>query len=389
MSTEIERRYRAVAKQYEELKAEAERLVVRWRYSNGHLWHYEPEAQLTTDEVGEQEQAKHWFGYDCNNRVVCLRQYDELTAYRRDPARPDELAKPVRIRELRIEWFISHTHEKLEVFDFVTPHYTNPEDVKTELRYVEWVWLQAGKLQDRQRFGRGGDYAHYRYKWDGQTLHLTQLLDEKGTVKMEFEKGENGQDLYYKVRKDGTRFLLGQPLPVGLTAKKLTETIRARLLETIPATVKAVKIKAPIYCVALAYDGEGNEALPPCLGLGLESERKGWLKTHGKDAKHMVWNPAEFQHYETNQTQFDDDQLEEACEWLNGELENKGSHAPAKRLLVEVAAELNKLDWSKFAKVTPDLIVYAVDFELGDLNKNLKKILPARRLAALKAAKLL
>jgi hypothetical protein len=389
MATEIEKRYKATANSYAELKGEAEKRVVRWRYSNGHLWHYAPEAPLTTEEETEPDRAKYWFGYDCNDHVACVREYNELTAYRRDPARPEELPKPVRVRELRVEWFIRHDQQKLELFDFVTPHYTNPEDVRTQLRHVEWAWLKAGKLQEQMRFGRGDDYSHYRYEWRGQDLHLTQLLDEKGRVKMEFAKGENGQDLYYRIRKDGSRFLLGQPLPAGLTVKKLTEMIRARLLETIPATVKAAKIKEPVYCVALAYDGEGNEALPPCLGIGLESERKGWLKTHGKDAKHLVWNPAEFQHYEKSHTQLDDDALEEACEWLNGELENKGSHATAHRLLVEVAAELNKLDWLKFAKVTPDFIVYAVDFELGDLNKNLKKILPAKELTALKTAKLL
>ena len=58
-------------------------------------------------------------------------------------------------------------------------------------------------------------------------------------------------------------------------------------------------------------------------------------------------------------------------------------------LLNEVAAELAGLDWSKKIKTTPDFVVYAVDFELGDLSKNLKKSVAPALLKKLKAANLL
>lgn len=392
MTTEIEKRYRAIASSYDELKAEAEKRVVRWKYSNGQLWSHlaEPNPPLTTEEVGDANNAKYWFGYDSMNRVVCIRRFDEFTAYKQNPKRPKELPQPFPARELRIEYFIGHCGDKMEILRFLTPRTHRADEIaKHKLQSVEWVLMKAGRLQEQEKFREEGIHSCHRYLWDGNKLKATRSLGRKGRVEMEFTTDKSGQEQVYRVSKDGERHSLGGPLPAGMTVKKLTETIRKRLLETIPVTVKAAKNKEPVYCVALAYDGEGNEALPPCLGIGLESERNGWLKAHGKDAKHTIWNPAEFKHYEKDHTQLDDDELGEACEWLNGELENKGSHAPAKRLLVEVAAELNKLDWSKIAKVTPDFVVYAVDFELGDLNKNLKKIFPAKKVAALKAAKLL
>jgi hypothetical protein len=74
---------------------------------------------------------------------------------------------------------------------------------------------------------------------------------------------------------------------------------------------------------------------------------------------------------------------------FNQELERKGSDAPARRLLNEVATKLGKADWSGKLNTTDDFVVYAVDFELGDLKKNLKFSVPVERLKKLKAAKML
>jgi len=56
------------------------------------------------------------------------------------------------------------------------------------------------------------------------------------------------------------------------------------------------------------------------------------------------------------------------------------------KLPVEVAGQLNRIAWPKAVLRTPDFVVYAVDFELAGLRKNLKRILSPDKLAALKAA---
>ena len=100
MTTEIEKRYWAIASSYHELKAEAEKRVVRWKYSNGQLWSHlpEPNPPLTTEEVGDANKAKYWFGYDSMNRVVCIRRFDDFTAYKQNPKRPKELPQPFPAR---------------------------------------------------------------------------------------------------------------------------------------------------------------------------------------------------------------------------------------------------------------------------------------------------
>jgi len=201
--------------------------------------------------------------------------------------------------------------------------------------------------------------------------------------------GPRDEQTFYKVRRDGTRFQLYQPFPKGVTLKSVKETIRNRLLALVPEVVAAAKTAGPIYCVALAYDGEGNDALPPLIGIGLESERQRWQAEQGKIAWQWIWNPAEFLHYEKPHTQIEDEALEEACDRMNSKLAESASMAPAIKLLVEAATELNNATWPAEVQRTPDFIVYAVDFELGSLRKNLKASLSPKQLAELKAKKLL
>jgi len=175
----------------------------------------------------------------------------------------------------------------------------------------------------------------------------------------------------------------------GVNIKGVESKIRELLIHAIQRTISKAKIEETAFCVALAYDGEGNDVLPPCIGIGLECERQRWVKEHGKDAKDFIWNPAEFTHYEKDHTQLEDEELDKACELLNGLLRPKENYAPAIKLLNSVAAELGKLDWKGKLKTTPDFVVYAVDFELGDLKRNLKLSVPPAKLEMLKKAKLL
>ena len=153
----------------------------------------------------------------------------------------------------------------------------------------------------------------------------------------------------------------------------------------IPELVSSAAIREPIYCVALAYDDEGNDALPPTIGIGLESERQLWKVEHGKNAKEFVWNPAEFFHYEKSHTHFSDDALDEACDYLNGKWAEAGSVAPAAKLLMETAVTLNQTNWPASIQRTQDFVVYAITFEGNGLHKSLKASLTPEKFAKLKS----
>jgi hypothetical protein len=206
---------------------------------------------------------------------------------------------------------------------------------------------------------------------------------------MEIRYGPHGEQNFFRVKCDGTLFELGQPLPKGITPKKLKSTISARLMLLVPELVAKTNITEPIYCVALAYDGEGNDVLPPVIGIGLESERVHWSAEHGTAAKEWIWNPANFYHYEKPHTQLRDDTLEEACDLLNSHLTEQGGYIRAARVLVEVAAQLNKTCWPGNVQKTADFVVYSVDLELGDLRKNMKSCISSARFADFKNRKLI
>jgi hypothetical protein len=182
-----------------------------------------------------------------------------------------------------------------------------------------------------------------------------------------------------------------KPLPKGVTMKSLAKQIRERLARAVVMTVTKARIKEPVYCLALNYDCEGNPLLLPELGIGLDSERQARLNRAGRNAKLDIWEPEQFSLFANSRTalQKRDRELDRACDLFNRELEYEGSDEPARKLILQVAADLAKVDWRGKVHTTHDFIVYAVDTDGADLHRNLKFSVPAKQLAKLKAAKLL
>jgi hypothetical protein len=198
--------------------------------------------------------------------------------------------------------------------------------------------------------------------------------------------GEAGQVLEdFDLSKPAQR----KPLPKGVSMKSLAKQIRERLPNAVVAAVTKARIKEPVYCLALNYDCEGNPLLLPELGIGLESERRARLKRGGPEAKLDIWEPEQFSVFANTRTALKDKKLEQACDSYNRELEYNGSQEPARKLILEAAKELAKMDWSGKLNTTDDFIVYAVDTDGADLHMNLKLTVPPKQLARLKAAKLL
>ncbi len=380
MRQELEQRFKAEAQMLPILRDRRKAEVVRWEFSTQEIWSYEDMRRhsLDSDILPGPDGAFYACGYDQAERPIVLQHFDGLDTF--VPPAPGEPAEPQRIptKQIWAEDFISYCGETLDVAWFM----------RGELEAVYRLTVRDQLLVEEEVF-RHGVYQHTRFHYEGRRIHLQQSISEKGQIFLEIAFAPNGEMTYFRVRRDGSRFQLGQPLPKGVTVKSLKETIQDRLLPLVPQVVASTKISEPIYCVALAYDGEDNDALPPLIGIGLESEREHWLAEHGKDAWQWIWNPAEFNHYEKAHTQLDDDTLEEACDLLNSSLAERASSAPAVKLIVEVATALNQVTWPAQVKRTSDFVVYAVDFELSSLRKNLKTILAPEAWAALKAKKLI
>ncbi|HSU55842.1 MAG TPA: hypothetical protein VLT36_17435 [Candidatus Dormibacteraeota bacterium] len=365
------------------LREEHLRKVVRWVHSTEELWScWDLREKAPEDSaLPGPEGALYAYGFDQSGRRIAVREFKSNSVWVREnergPGSRSELLD-VPTKDVFREHLISYEGDWVDV------------SVLKDglLSSVHRSRFQDRLLTESESFG-DGFYGRQVFQYEGRRKKRLQCFSHNERLDTEIHYGPHGEQTFFRVRRDGTLFQLGQPLPKGMTPKKLKATIRDRLLLLIPQVVGAAKIDEPIYCVALAYDGEGNDVLPPGIAIGVDSERSKWLREHGAEARDWLWNPAEFYHYEKPHTQFEDEPLEKACDLLNTHLAERDGLTPATRLLVEVAAELNKLLWPANVRRTEDFVVYAVDLELGRLQKNMKACLAPDRLSDLKARRLL
>jgi hypothetical protein len=121
--------------------------------------------------------------------------------------------------------------------------------------------------------------------------------------------------------------------------------------------------------------------LPPTIGIGLERERQAWMNTidDAETLRLTVWNPAEFSNYGGGTVNWDLTEIDaELARALHAIPENADGAAERGRATLNRAARrLQKLDWRSIAPVTDDFVVFAVDFELMDLDANLGHSVPA------------
>ncbi len=159
----------------------------------------------------------------------------------------------------------------------------------------------------------------------------------------------------------------------GQTLKEVVAVLEAQLVAQIPKSVAALGLKEPAYSLVLAYDGEGNDMLPPAIGVGLARERDEWLSSKPQDAKWLLWNPAEYKHYDRGPLSLSDKKLLLLCDKANQEIAMKNKWSVGRGLLDRVATSLRSVPWKSVMPVTDDFVVYSIDFELGALRKSLRE----------------
>lgn len=373
MTTKSLIQFREYAREnYDLLRKQCLARVVRWAYTTGPLFTFLPMwneliGLKTGRVVDSAKKAKIKCGFDANNRLIC--SIDDM--YRDG----DIFVEQYLLENNGNTYLACFNRSFCVIHKKMTPRLEWVQQVvfDSKSRVVQWINVHSTSS----------------YIWEDERMVRIERDGQDGRWHEEFcyDDLSNLTEIWQVAK--GQRTLRFKRPPKGVTLKSIEPIIRERLLSAIKKTVETAEIKQPVYCLALAYEGEGNDVLPPCLGIGLDSERQKWIEERGKDAKDFIWNPAEFTHYEKDHTQLNDKELDKACELLNGLLRPKENFAPAIKLLNAVAAELGKQDWKGKLKTTPDFVVYAVDFELADLKKNLKQSVPAAKLEKLKKTKLL
>ena len=359
----LEKRHQTEEKAFARLRKSCELKVMRWEYWTEENWHWDPEHPLKyaskpySAKQTTKEKALCIYGFDQLGRVVvmksgCLWKKDE-SVINHD--------------------FLRYSGNSL----------TGSRFFGNDLFYVYDARLNESRVVHLELFGPE-PWSWKDIEWQGNRVAKVTIGNGK---KAEFEVAYDGSGrVISDIDLAKARI---KPLPPGITLQSLSDEILKNLTDAVIKTASLANIKDAVYSLVLAYDGEGNGVFPVEIGFGLEAERQEWLRKHGPKARQKIWNPAEFKHYGKKHTQLRGKHLDKLSSMFNQELERRQSDAPARRLLNEVATKLGRTDWSGKLNTTDDFVVYAVDFELGDLKKNLKISVPTERLNKLKTAKLL
>ena len=359
-------RFLAEDKSFGRLKKLCESKVVRWKYWDWPEWHWDPDYFMEARQKPKQvakEKARLGYGYDKDNRVVVVQELF---------GRPNKIECVEFLRHSGNKIVGSHFLDDGKLADVFEATLSGGRIVR-----VERLWASASRASDSV-----WEWKTIAWKEDKIVTVVEGMRGRKAHRQITYSKAGKVTEV-----RDLSKPIERKPLPKGVTMKSLAITIREKLAAAVVATVAKARIKERVYCLVLNYDCEGNPLLLPELGIGLDFERKARLKGGGHDAKRDIWNPEEFSLFANARTalQGRDKELDRACDLFNRELEHKDSDEPARKLILQVAVELAKVDWSGKLNTTDDFVVYAVDTDGADLNKNLKLIVPPKKLAKLKA----
>lgn len=220
-----------------------------------------------------------------------------------------------------------------------------------------------------------GEYAdapfHYRYGYDYDAAGALEKISSCKT-------DASGTPL----DKPHTRYR--RPVK-GDTIPLLAAAIQEAMLKKIPELVKQAALDEPLYALLLCYTQEDFAAAwPPFLVWG----RQSWREQTTQERGYYLWAPDEIR---GNSTEHEllldcDDEIASLCLRHKDLMSDKENYASGKKVLLEVAKQLNELDWQSITAVTDDFVVVVADNSCEiDPIKDMKKYLSPERLALLKA----
>ncbi|MBZ0287699.1 MAG: hypothetical protein K8I30_08795 [Anaerolineae bacterium] len=222
-----------------------------------------------------------------------------------------------------------------------------------------------------QRYAARWGYTEYTYD-DKRLVRVRYYYIEpqsqpiEGEDKFEYDVKGRLQKINW-LRPDGYGRTVYYKRAPGETIPSMTEKVITKLLEMIPKAMAEANFSEPLYCLNLYYfRAKTGSYFPPTLYPGLEKDRQRKLQEHGADrALYYIW---------WYLWEFDDDDVEltprlhitdpetlEICNRLEVEINSRWAGWRGAKILRQLARELNKLNWSQYAPVTPDFIVYACD----------------------------
>jgi hypothetical protein len=246
-----------------------------------------------------------------------------------------------------------------------------------------------------QSFGvaRDGCFHEVSEYTDGKVTHVVvrhltrQERDGSFQVRRRptvFTAAHDGDGLVWLAGNDETVY---ERPPASFTIEAACETVRAELVRAVPKALAERQITHAVYALAVAY--LPAHPLEFTVWVGLDADRVEYPAPEpGAGVPWIGWWPAEMSgEVEPDMTMVDDVVRVLAQELTLLDSEDLGAKCGSeisREVACAVARELNDVDWTGILSVTDDFVVYAVDFEVCDFERNLAACLPPERFTSLR-----
>ena len=353
MNEQARKLYDQAQADYPKLKAQIEAQVVRWFWAAGGVGYFSLEPfyfeknrwskSKILKETPKDSDNKYQYGVNEKDEIIVERSYTELKGKFKG-----ECYETFYFREENkiVSYHFEHSVEK-ECINTMIFIYKDGLLQSIHSAYDNNAWSERTMYYEGDKLIRqeekGLDY--YSNPIDNTLLYTYDMLGELNSI-----TSRTGYVWYQKKDKK-------------ISYKTLSEKAAERYYALLVPTIKAYPVKEPLYCINLSFDYQN--ILPTRIGFGTESQRQEYQK-YGKEAKHYLWNTAEYAHTIDIEPNEEDAAL---FDLFNQETEMQEKSSAATKLLVACAKRL-KEEWASLGiPSTDDFVVVVSDEEESFLKK--------------------
>ena len=341
--------YEQAQADYPTLKTQIEAQVVRWFWAAGGVGYFSLEPfyfeqnrfskSKILKDAPEDSDNKYQYGVNEKDEIIVERSYTEFKG---------QCYETFYFREENkiVSYHFEHSVEK-ECINTMIFIYKDGLLQSIHSAYDNNAWREKTMYYEGDKLIRqeekGLDY--YLKPIDNALLYTYDMLGKLNSI-----TSRTGYVWYQKKDKK-------------ISYKALSEKAAERYYALLVPTIKAYPVKEPLYCINLSFDYQN--ILPTRIGFGTESERQEYQK-YGKEAKHYLWNTAEYAHTIDIEPNEEDATL---FDLFNQETEMQEKESAATKLLVACAKRL-KEEWASLGiPSTDDFVVVVSDEEESFLKK--------------------
>ena len=335
--------YEQAQANYPALKAQIEAQVVRWFWASGGVGYFSLEPfyfeknrwtkSKILKDAPENTEDKYQYGVNANDEIIVERSY---TGFKGQCYETFYFREDSQI----ISYHFDYSKEKkcLNTMIFI---YEDGLLQSIHSAYNNNAWREKTMYYEGDKLIRqeekGLDY--YLKPIDNALLYTYDMLGKLNSI------------------TSGTGYVWYQKKDKKISYKALSEKAAERYYALLVPAIKAYPVKEPLYCINLSFDYQN--ILPTRIGFGTESERQEYQK-YGKEAKHYLWNTAEYAHTIDIEPNEEDAAL---FDLFNQETEMQEKSSAATKLLVACAKRL-KEEWASLGiPSTNDFVVVVSDEE--------------------------